>query len=224
MLNIRVLATFFVLILTIACSDSLGPAKDTAEPPGDATVSVSLNVSSASQIAAVHLLVTGADLPDTLRFVLSLESGIARGTATVPAGPRRTFTLRALDASGITWYEGSATVDVVPGQNPLLTITLYPVDPAGVVPIVGQIGSYSVTIVPAVDTVRVGEFVSFTATVRDAGGNLVDSRFLGWNSFDAKVAHVIGHGNVLGYGPGRTQIMAHNGGDLRAMAEVVVIE
>ena len=201
-------ATALVLLAQAACSDATSPGRGN-ESGETAKVSVAVNVSSAPLVTAVRLAVTAADLPDTLWFSLGISGGTAQGTAMVPAGPQRKFTLQALDAAGIVWFEGSAVADVVPGQNPPLTIVLAPVNPDGEVPIVGHIGSYTLSVSPTTLTLRVGQTTRVTATVTDPAGGVVSDASIGWTSDNVLVATIDAQGNVRAVGPGTIFVFAH---------------
>ena len=201
-------AAALVLVAQAACSDATSPGRgnDSGET---AKVSVAVNVSSAPLVTSVRLAVTAADLPDTLWFSLAINGGVAEGTATVPAGPQRTFTLQALDAAGVVWFEGSAVADVVPGLNPQLTIVLAPVNPDGQVPIVGHLGSYTLTVSQTTLALTVGQTVRLTATLRDPAGNIVPDARIGWGTDDALIAVMNQLGDITGTGPGVVKAHAH---------------
>lgn len=213
-------ATALVLLAQAACSDLTSPER-ASEPAETARVSIAVNVSSAPIVTSVRLAVTAADIPDTLWFSLSMNGGLAEGTASVPAGPQRTFTLQALDVDGIVWFEGSAVADVVPGLNPPLTIVLAPVDPEGVVPIVGHIGSYTVETSPTTVTLSVGQTTQLTAVVKDPAGNVVPDAKISWGTDDMLVATIDHQGNLRATGPGRIWAWAHYE-DQKAGVDVIV--
>ena len=209
-----------LLLVQTACSDVTAPERS-SELTATARVSVAVNVSSASNVTSVRLAVTAADLPDTLWFQLAVNAGVAEGTAIVPAGPQRTFTLQALDADGIVWFEGSAVADVVPGLNPPLTIVLAPVDPDGEVPIIGQLGSYTLEISPPSVTFEVGQTMQLTAIVRDPAGDVIPDARAGWTTDDTRVAYFDGNGFLIAAGVGEIFIAAHWEG-LKTQARITV--
>ena len=191
--------------LVLACSDVASvtdPTSDTAH------LAVAVSLAGASEITAVHLHVSAPDLTDTLRTALTLENDQAVGTAVVPAGAGRTFVLRALDAEAVVRYEGSATVDVVAGTNPPLTIVMTPTQPVGEVPITGHIGGFVLAVSPTLDTILVGERVRLVPTVTDPWGNIVSDAAIAWMSLDPSVAMVDASGEVVGLSVGVADIRA----------------
>lgn len=216
-----------VVVAIVGLSAGLAACRDLAGPTEvgvgtDARLAVQVNLTAALEVTQVRLHVTAPDLADTLRFALSIEDGEARGTAVVPAGPQRTFTLQALDTSQVVRYEGSTTIDMIAGPNPPLTIVMMPVDSAGEVPIVGQFGSYTVELAPAADTIAVGQSVRLAATVWDPWGNLLSGALPTWGSSAPSIATVDANGEVTARAAGRATITAGFGGAAAsALIEVV---
>lgn len=64
----------------------------------------------------------------------------------------------------------------------------------------------SVSVTPAVDTIRSGTTTQLTATLRDADGNELNGRTVNWASDNAGIAVVDGSGLVTGTGNGTTTI------------------
>jgi len=82
-----------------------------------------------SNLAQFLLTVTAEDFTEPLTTTLQLEGDSLIGEITVPAGPRRTFTIEALDTLGNTVYSGSTTVDLAGGEPIELDISIAPVVP-----------------------------------------------------------------------------------------------
>lgn len=66
----------------------------------------------------------------------------------------------------------------------------------------------SITVSPGVDTLTRGETVQLTATLRDAGNNVVTGRTVTWTSADPGIASVSSQGLVTGIGDGVVSITA----------------
>src|SRR5207247_8898164 len=123
---------------------------------------------SATAVATVVVEGTAADIATALVFNLPSVDRVASGTITVPAGANRTFTMRACDAGGAETHEGSVTENIQPGANPTISIVLMPL--TGSVPINATLGSFKLTLQPAVDTLTVADTASLTASIPDAKG------------------------------------------------------
>ena len=70
--------------------------------------------------------VTAPDIPTALTFNIPIAGSVASGTITVPAGSNRAVALRAYDAGGILTHNGGTTINIQPGANPSVAITLAP--------------------------------------------------------------------------------------------------
>ncbi len=187
----------------------------------DARLLLQADLSSTS-VASLVVEVTAADIPTPLVFNIPVEQRVATGTITLPAGASRTMALRAFDAGGVETHRGSVTVDVLPGANPTITLVLQPL--AGDVPITATLGSFTVTLAPATDTLMIGDTVSFTATILDANGNPVAAQ-VAWGTLAPGVASIVATaqqtGRVTANHPGQTTVVATYGGTA-APATVVV--
>ncbi len=173
----------------------------------DASLQVFLSLNS-SAIASVVVTVTAPDIADTLAFNLTIQNGTASGTIVVPTGSNRTVTVRAYDAGGIETYRGQKTINVLEGTNPTVTITLLPL--TGNQPIVVTIGSYILTVSPAVDTLKAGDTVRLHAVVMTASGDTAVP--IQWATLNPGRATVDTSGLVTAGSPGAVQIVATFGG------------
>src|SRR5258708_20953202 len=173
----------------------------------DASLQVFLSLTS-SAIASVVVTVTAPDIADTLAFNLHIQNGTASGTIVVPTGSNRTVTVRAYDAGGIETYRGQKTINVLEGTNPTVTITLLPL--TGNQPIVVTIGSYILTVSPAVDTLKTGDTVRLHAVVMTASGDTAVP--IQWATLNPGRATVDTSGLVTAGSPGAVQIVATFGG------------
>ncbi|MBA2683690.1 MAG: Ig-like domain-containing protein [Gemmatimonadaceae bacterium] len=70
----------------------------------------------------------------------------------------------------------------------------------------------TVTVSPATQTIVDGNSASFTATLKDAQGNVLTGRIITWSSSDITVATVDNAGNATSTGPGTTTITATSEG------------
>lgn len=194
------------LVALIGCSDAVGPKP--AEEELEQGIGLAVNLAGAPEVTTVRLVVTAADLAQPIVVYLGIQDGIARGTAQIPIGPRRTFLLQAMDGAGVVRYAGSAVADVVAGTNPPLDIVMRAVEAPGEIPIVGTIGSYTVVLDVTQRTLVPGQFLFLNATVRDPSGAVVSNAEIGWLSTNVMAASVDGNGRVAAHGAGTTEIWA----------------
>lgn len=202
-----VLAGLLVTFAAAACQSGTEP-KPILKEPGRLIVSASV---AGTPIATVVVEVTAADITSPLVFNLTLASGTASGTITVPAGSNRTITVRAYDAAGILTHRGSKSgIEVREGaSNPSISISVLSL--GGAQPITVQLSSHSVTVTPVGPlTVAVGSTLGLTATVRDADGNTVipAAGELQWATNAPAFATVSAAGVVAGSKAGSAKIMA----------------
>jgi len=172
-------------------------------------------------VSTLAVTVTAADLSDPFVFNFELVNGTATGTITVPAGGRRTITVRAYDVSGIETHEGQVLVNIRPGPNPAVRITLRPLN--GQQPIEITLGSFTVTVAPTARTLDVGQTLQLTATVTDVDGTVVGGTAdVVWASDAPAVATVAASGLVTAHLEGTARIVASFGG-VAAAAQITVV-
>ena len=171
-----------------------------------------------SSAAMVVVEVSAPDITPPLLFNIPVNNGVAADTISVPAGPSRTFAMRAYAANGVETNAGSVTVDVVPGANPTISIVLTAL--TGGMPIHATLGNATVSVTPATDTLTTGTSVRLTAAIRDGNGNVVAGR-VRWATGDPGVASVDTTGLVTAVGRGTTTIAATFEG-VAGVAAVVV--
>src|SRR6266550_5793986 len=151
-----------LVLLGTACAERpVGPGAGLGELQINAVV-------NSPTVSTLAVTVTAADLSDPFVFNFELVNGTATGTITVPAGGRRTITVRAYDVSGTETHEGQVLVNIRPGPNPAVRITLRPLN--GQQPIEITLGSFTVTVSPTARTLDVGQTLQLTATVTDVDG------------------------------------------------------
>jgi len=164
-------------------------------------------------VAMVVVEVTALDIPTPLVFNIPTVNGVAAGAISVPAGSDRTIVLRAYDAGGVETHTGSVTVNIRPGMNPAVSITLTSL--TGNVPITVTLGSFSVTVGPATATLAPGDTVRLTATVLDENSDPVTGQ-VAWATLAPGVATVVSTGERTGrvsaVGLGQTTVIAVFGG------------
>jgi len=174
MLRSRLSFEAFALTLLaslVACGDN---GTENSGPPQQATLAVSANLTSSSAVTVV-LNVTAADIPTMLVFNIPVVNGVATGTITIPAGSNRTITMRAYDAGGVETYSGFTTVNISPGANATMSITLTPL--TGDLPVTATLGFYIVTVTPVSATLHVsGQPTSqqLTASITDTQGRPIE--------------------------------------------------
>lgn len=196
----RAVALLAVLALA-ACAD--GP---TGPSPNDdlAQLRLTANVSG-TPISTLVVEVTAPDITTPLVFNLTVQGGVASGTIKVPPGQARTITVRAFDSSGQVTNQGSVTINVSPGQNPPVTLSLNAA--AGHVPITVTIGANSVIVTPAADSIAVGDSLQLSAYVISPSGDTMNVA-VEWATTNPAFATVTAGGLVHGVATGQAQIYA----------------
>jgi hypothetical protein len=204
----RLLAALLVSLLAGACADLPTTEND---PAGEmAQLGFALDLSSTS-VSSVSVQVTAADISQTLVYNIPVTNGTASGRIDVPPGTARTITVRAYDARGTQTHEGSTTVDVRPGNNPAVTVTLIP--RPGEVPIAVNFGSVVIYVMsrgwpdmPA--GYSIGRMVGFEAQVTTADGTPIPDAVVRWASLDPTVMDVTQDGTGYALSRGTTQVVA----------------
>jgi hypothetical protein len=205
---VRIAAAACAVLVASAClSDSTGP-------PHAPTTNLLLRADlSGTAVAVLVAEVTAPDISTPLIFNIPIVQRTATGTITVPTGSSRTITLRAFDPGGILTHSGAVTIDVRPGANPTVSITLQPL--VGDVPITVTLGSFTVTVTPASSALFVGDTISVGATILDGNGNPVAAQ-VAWGTMMPGVASIVTtgtqSGRVTANRPGRTTVVATYGG------------
>lgn len=187
-----------VLVLA-ACGD--GPIDPNQ---GRGTLIVRADV-SATAVATLVAEVAAPDIPTALLFNIPVVAGVASGTIIVPAGSDRTVTLRAYNAGGILTHNGSAELDIQPGTNAAVAITLTPL--TGDQPIVVTLGSFTITVTPSSPNVGIGGTVQLAASITDWNGTPTTGT-VSWATQNPGIATVDAAGLVTGTGVGSTKIGA----------------
>ena len=144
----------------------------TPPAPDPQTVALEVRAKVSAAIDKVVAEVTAADIETPLAFNLTVDNGVASDTIQVPAGSDRTITVKAFDAGGVETHRGSVVVDIAEGDNPAVTVTIEPL--TGDQPIVVVIGSFTVTVMPATASLKVGETLQLTAEVRDVNDDPIN--------------------------------------------------
>lgn len=70
----------------------------------------------------------------------------------------------------------------------------------------------SITVVPSVSSIAVGQTQQYTAVVKDTNGNILNGVTVGWSSSQQDVATIDSNGLTQGLRPGATTITASQGG------------
>ena len=186
-------------LILVACGD--GPI-DPDQGRGTLIVRADVSATAAATLVAE---VSAPDIPTALLFNIPIVSGVASGTITVPAGSNRTVALRAYDAGGILTHNGSVALNVQPGTNPTVAITLTPL--TGDQAIVVTLGSFTITVTPSSPTVGIGGTVQLGVTIIDWNGTPTSGP-VSWATQDPGIATVDATGLVTGTGVGATKIAA----------------
>lgn len=116
-------------LLLLLCAGLVFCSGDTLTQPevrdsGKASVAISLGKVIATILSRVEVVITGSDM-DEIRQDLTIDGNRATGTVRgIPAGSDRLFTLNGYDSSGILAYTGSASADVIAGEQVTVRITM----------------------------------------------------------------------------------------------------
>jgi probable HAF family extracellular repeat protein len=198
------------------CSDRQAPTEPVST--GTAELGVYTDVSG-TRITSLQVEVTAPDMAEPIFALIAVEGGVGSGIIRVPAGARRTITVRAFDVLDIETHRGSKTVDVAEGSNPTVSITLQPLQ--GDVDVDVRIGSITIAISPATATLTVSESLQMTATIQDGDGNEVTGAVV-WGSTEPNVAIVDNAGLVIAVDTG-TALIAATFGNVVGIAVVDVM-
>ena len=215
----RGLELFWLTTLLTGCNGS-STDPDPAEGTDEMVLLVSFALPEHNAIDRVVVEVTAPDINPALVFDLNLVDGFASGTITIPTGSGRIFTIRAYDAAGIETHRGQAIVAIEQGTLPTIEITLLPL--VGTQPIDVTIGSFSITVTPDLDTLKIGDALRLSATVVDHSGG-THSVSVQWASLNAAAAIVDTAGVVTAVGLGEALIVASYAGVAGAATIVVPI-
>ena len=106
-----------------SCSDG-APSRPAAGESGEASFAIRLGKAVAATLARAEVVITGSEMDD-VRQELPIQDTVVTGLVrNIPAGDNRLFTLNGYDSSGNLAYTGSATADVVVGQQVTVRITM----------------------------------------------------------------------------------------------------
>ena len=124
-------------LLLICCAGLVSCSGATLTQPevrdgGRASVAIRVGKVAAATLSRVEVVISGSDMA-VIRQNLTIDGERATGIVRdIPAGTDRLFTLNGYDSSGGLVYTGSATADVVAGEQVTVTITMRRVGaPAG---------------------------------------------------------------------------------------------
>ena len=120
-------------------------------------------------------------------------------------------TVAAVDAAGVVTAVSRGTAKI--------TATAGEASGEAVVTVMQSAGS--VVVLPAVDTVALGDTLRLVTQAFDENGHVIEDTDFGWSSSDRSVATVDGSGLVMGVAEGAATITA-TAGDARGTAEITV--
>jgi uncharacterized protein YjdB len=166
---------------------------------------------------------------ETMRPGVVVSISVTPNPVGLSVGSRSQLTAAALDAQGnpvqdatVTWSTSNPSVANVSGTGEVEALA------AGSAIITAQAGQVSgtstvnvtatavpvatVTVSPASPSVQRGSTVQLTATVRDAGGNVLSDRAVSWSSSNNAAATVSGTGLVTGVAAGSATVTATSEG------------
>ncbi|MEO6210568.1 MAG: Ig-like domain-containing protein, partial [Gemmatimonadaceae bacterium] len=164
----------------------------TAVPVGSVTISPTSASVTAGSTTPAFTAVTKDGSGNTLtgRMVAFASSNVSVATIDPNTG------IATGVSAGTTMI--TATSETITSNSATLTVTAAPVS--------------SVTVSPPSQTIVDGNSASFSATLKDAQGNVLTGRTITWSSGDVTVATVDNSGNATSAGPGTTTIAATSGG------------
>jgi hypothetical protein len=217
----RLVPVFFAA-LAAACDGGGGPAGPTELELASIRVTA---YTAGTPIATLAVEVTAADIPTPLVFNLVVDevTQTAAGTLRMKPGPSRMITVRAFDDGGEITHEGVVVINVNPGQNPPIQITLTP--RSGQVPVTVSFGSFSVIVYPGSANLFIGSSYGFYAEVYDQDGNFYpyDPADLTWASTNPARVTVDGNGFVTPLTPGSASIVVTYNG-VAGLSQVTVLD
>jgi uncharacterized protein YjdB len=174
---------------------------------------------SGMTVARLVVEVTAPDIVTPLVFNITITAGVASGTITVPSGSDRTITMRAYDTGGVETHSGSVTIAAVQAStNPTISVVLVAL--TGDLPINATLGSLSVSVTPAIDSLAVGDTVRLTASIKDVHGTPIAGT-VAWATANPGVVSVDATGLVTAMGVGSTSVSATFSGAAGAAAVTV---
>ena len=222
MLRTRRLWLVAALIATFGLASCLSEPTDSTRHPAEARLLLRADLSTTA-VATLVVEVTAPDITSGLLFNIPIVAGAAVGTITLPAGSDRTIAIRGYDAGGVQTHGGLITINIQPGANPTIAMVLTPL--TGDAPIEVTLGSFAVTVTPAIDSLLIGDTISLTATILDANGIPVPAPVV-WGVLSPRVASVVSTGTqtarVTAIRPGRTTVVATYGGTAGPAAVAVL--
>lgn len=120
-----------------------GCAPTGTEPPPTRDALLPVFAMAPSYVARITLTFKGSGITDSLMFVIP-TTGTAVDTLEIRAGSNRSITALAYDSGGSVTHRADTTVNLVPGPNPVLRLTLTPL--TGSIPIDITFGSLDVVL------------------------------------------------------------------------------
>jgi hypothetical protein len=147
--------------------------------------------------------VSAPDIPTPLVFNITVVAGVAMDTIVVPAGSNRTIVMRAYDVGGVETHSGSKVLNIAPGTNATITITLQPL--TGDLPITATLGSRRVAVTPSARTLAPNDTAHLSAAITDWNGSPVVGT-VKWATHDPGVATVDNAGIVTAVHAGTTTV------------------
>lgn len=206
-----------------AAAVTVGTGTQTITNPGAVTDLAIATIADTTASLTFTQVTDGAGQPAQyeIRYAIAPISwgsatNVAKGTCTTPIagttiGAKLTCSISGLNPSTaynfqIVAFRGTLNVNAVFGalSSPLAASTTAPA-PSG--PIVG-----SVTVTPGSASGSVGQSAQFSATVKDANGNVMTGQTVTWSSTNSAVVSVTTSGYATATGGGSAAIVATAGG------------
>jgi uncharacterized protein YjdB len=199
------------------------PVTWTSSTPAVATVNATTGVVTAvgpglaSIVATSEGIAGGATLTVVVPVAsvsVALTSPISVGQSTTAVATLRDAANNVLTDRTVTWSSSNTAIATVNATTGVVTgvavgsatITALAGGVSGTANVTVQVSVASVSVSLSAASIVVGQTTTATATVRDAGGNIVN-RTVSWTSSNAAVATVTPGGLVSGVGIGTTNII-----------------
>ena len=115
---------FSIYLILGACSDSSIPVGVNTDESGEISVVIKLSKKAAASLTRAEVVISAADMNEISQD-LTINGDTVTGTVEdIPAGNNRLFTLNGYESDGNLIYSGSASADVIAGQQIAVRITM----------------------------------------------------------------------------------------------------
>jgi hypothetical protein len=107
-----------------SCGDNPTSVQRDSNGAGEISVAIRLSKVAAASMTRAEVVITASDMAE-IQQDLTISGDTITGTVEgIPAGTNRLFTLNGYDSSENLTYSGSASTDIIAGQQVTVRITL----------------------------------------------------------------------------------------------------